>query len=125
MPKAAPKPCSYPGCGVLVHDGSARCAKHPREAWAKTHEVKRRSGRWLQRARERLFSRAPLCAECQRQGRVRVATERDHIVPLAEFTGAGDPDGDDNVQGLCAECHEAKRKVESARGQARRRAGSA
>lgn len=119
MPKAAPKPCSSPGCGALVHDGSGRCAKHPKPVWAQTHSVKRKTGRWLQQARARLFARDPLCADCQRQGIVRLATQRDHIVPLAE----GGTDDDDNVQGLCDACHEMKSKHESARGQSRRRAG--
>lgn len=117
MPKSAPKPCSYPGCGVLVHDGSSRCAKHPKAVWAKPTPTKRITGRRLQALRAALFARAPLCAECERQGRVTPATERDHIVPLAE----GGADDDSNVQGLCHECHEAKRKEESARGARRAR----
>ena len=48
----------------------------------------------------------PLCAECERQGRVTAATVVDHIVPhkgdKAMFWGSG------NWQGLCAPCHNAK-----------------
>lgn len=33
MATAAPKPCSQPGCGVLVRDGTSRCSKHSREAY--------------------------------------------------------------------------------------------
>lgn len=102
-----------------MHDGSGRCARHPKPAWVKPTPVKRRSGRWLQREREKLFTQAPLCAECQRHGRVTLATQRDHVVPLAE--GGADDDG--NVQGLCAACHETKRKQESARGLTRWRLG--
>lgn len=104
---------------MLVRDGSGRCAAHPKQAWTKTTPTKRRAGRWLQRERQRLFERDPLCAECKRLGRITLATERDHIKPLAE----GGADDDTNVQGLCAPCHEAKRKEESARGLARRRQG--
>ena len=35
MPSAAPRPCSHPGCGGLVRDGTGRCPKHPKQSWAK------------------------------------------------------------------------------------------
>lgn len=59
-----------------------------------------------------LFKRKPLCEECQRQGRVTLATIRDHRIPLAE----GGPDDETNEQPLCDECHVVKTKAESARG---------
>ena len=113
MPVAAPRPCSHPGCGVLVRDGTGRCAKHPKAAWAKKPTAaKRVTGRKLQRLRAQLFERDPLCAECKRHGRVTLATQRDHITPLEE----GGEDVESNVQGLCADCHDAKSKAERARG---------
>lgn len=113
MPVAAPRPCSHPGCGVLVRDGSGRCPKHPKPAWAKkATAAKRVTGRRLQRLRAELFLRAPLCVECERRGLVTLAVERDHIVPLEE----GGRDDESNVQGLCAECHGAKSKAERERG---------
>lgn len=116
MPIAAPKPCSYPGCGVLVRDGSSRCGKHPREVWAKKPTAtKRITGRRLQAMRAGLFSRNPLCVECERLGRVTLATQRDHITPLAE----GGSDDESNVQGLCYTCHENKSLAESLRGRQR------
>lgn len=120
MAKAAPKPCGHPGCGVLVRDGSSRCPKHPQLQWAKKPiPTKRITGRRLQAMRAELFRRNPLCVECQRQGRVTLATQRDHIKPLAE----GGQDDSDNEQGLCAPCHEGKSLAEAVRG--RRRAGFA
>lgn len=112
MPRAAPRPCSFKACRTLVKDGSGRCAAHPREPWIKVTPTKRITGRRLQEMRAALFARDPLCAECRRQGRATPATQRDHIVPLAE----GGPDDPTNEQGLCARCHEVKRKAESARG---------
>lgn len=118
MAKAAPKPCGHPGCGVLVRDGTSRCPKHPNEAWAKKPTAtKRVTGRRLQAMRADLFSRHPLCVECQRLGRVTLATQRDHIKPLAE----GGADDADNVQGLCEPCHDAKSQTESIRGRHRAR----
>lgn len=94
----------------------ATLARDPSKPWSKSAAAApRRAGRWLQRARERLFSRDPLCAECKRQDRVTLATQRDHIVPLCE----GGADDDANVQGLCDACHEAKTLREAARARAR------
>ena len=99
-----------------MRDGSGRCAAHPRPAWKKaTGATKRVTGRKLQAMRAALFARDPLCAECKRYGRVTLATLRDHINPLAE----GGADSDDNVQGLCHDCHEKKTLAEALRGRAR------
>lgn len=68
--------------------------------------------------RSALFTREPLCRECKRNGRVSLATQRDHVKPLAE----GGADDETNEQGLCDECHEAKSLAEALRG--RRGGGS-
>lgn len=113
MATAAPKPCTHPGCGALVTDGSGRCPKHQRKSWVKKPTApKRITGRKLQRLREELFQREPLCRQCLKAGIVRLASERDHITPLEE----GGTDEDANVQPLCKECHDSKSKAERARG---------
>lgn len=117
MPITAPRPCNHPGCGVLVRDGSGRCAKHPAPVWAKSATAtKRVTGRKLQAMRASLFERCPLCVECEKVGRITAATQRDHIIPLGE----GGADDDDNTQALCEACHEAKSAVEAMRGRSRR-----
>ncbi len=116
MPSAAPRPCTQAGCGVLVRDGSGRCAQHARLQWAKRADITpRRAGRWLQRERARLFGAEPLCRLCKAAGRTTLAAVRDHIVPLAE----GGADEASNTQPLCSACNEAKRVDEAARGQRR------
>lgn len=118
MPNAAPRPCTHAGCGALVRDGSGRCAKHPREAWAKpVQATKRITGRKLQAMRAQMFASQPLCVQCKAQGQVRLATQRDHITPLAE----GGSDSADNVQPLCLACHDTKSNAERLRGRARHR----
>lgn len=112
MPTAAPRPCTEPGCKAVVVDGSGRCSDHARLKWRKVTPTVRITGRRLQRMRERLFKREPLCAECRRLGIVKLATQRDHIVPLAE----GGADDETNEQGLCDDCHEAKSLAEALRG---------
>lgn len=64
----------------------------------------RQRGRGLMERRQRWFSLHPLCAQCEKHGRVRAAVIFDHIKPLSE----GGPDDDTNVQGLCITCHDDK-----------------
>jgi 5-methylcytosine-specific restriction protein A len=116
MPRAAPRPCTKQGCRALVSDGSGRCAAHPREAWVKCTPTKRITGRRLQVMRASLFSRCPLCVKCLEDDLVVPATERDHVIPLAE----GGRDDESNEQALCSACHETKSAAESQRGRRRR-----
>lgn len=109
MPRAALRPCTYPGCGKLMDSG--RCDKHRREydrnqAQAKPSQQTgyRIRGRALQQIRAAHFRREPLCVMCKAAGRVTLATELDHIVAL---TNNG-TDTADNRQGLCVPCHESK-----------------
>ena len=115
MPVSAPRPCSALGCRCLAVD-SGRCADHRRDAWVKKPKAtKRITGRRLQSMRAALFMREPLCAECWKAERVTLATQRDHIIPLAE----GGQDVVDNTQGLCEACHDTKSLAESLRGRQR------
>jgi 5-methylcytosine-specific restriction protein A len=66
--------------------------------------------------RASLFSRHPLCVKCLEEDRAIAATERDHVIPLAE----GGADDESNEQALCAACHETKSIAESQRGRRRR-----
>lgn len=60
--------------------------------------------------RKRMLARFPVCVECKRQGILTPTDEIDHIWPLAH----GGPDIEDNMQGLCHPCHEAKSYAEQA-----------
>lgn len=67
--------------------------------------------------RAKLFKREPLCVHCKAQGRVSVATQRDHKIPLSE----GGLDDESNEQALCEPCHDIKSQAESLRGRERHR----
>lgn len=77
-------------------------------------EIRRReyNSPQYKRNRKLLLRRNPKCAECERQGRVRAATECDHIVSIRKWIESGLPrrecSGLHNLQVLCAECHERK-----------------
>lgn len=93
------------------------CTQHVRQPWSPTQPVERRSGRWLQGERERLFREYEYrCATC---GNVRLPRDliRDHKVPLTE----GGLDVPENTQPLCRACNEEKTKMESKRGRDRSR----
>lgn len=65
-------------------------------------------GRKLQERRARLLAKNPLCVECEKQGKVKPATELDHIIPMHQ----GGPDTEANLQPLCRECHDIKSATE-------------
>jgi 5-methylcytosine-specific restriction enzyme A len=118
MPYAPARPCTGdPRCPYpAVQHG--RCTRHAVPAWAPhVVPVRRITGRPLQRMRARLFTKQPLCVRCQAEGRVTMATIRDHIVPLTE----GGQDNQTNEQPLCVECHDMKTLDERKRGVARSR----
>lgn len=116
VPRRAKHPCNHHGCHALTF--GRYCPTHDPGAWADKRTTERRviGGRALQTARARLFNEHPLCVECERQGRVSAAEYRDHVVPLAE----GGTDTEENTQGLCKACHEAKSEAERRRGVAGR-----
>lgn len=58
--------------------------------------------------RARILARDPLCKPCERQGTVRASREVDHRIPLVD----GGSDSDENLQGICPECHKAKTAAE-------------
>ena len=81
-----------------------------------SHTPRSRGRRWT-RLREQVLRAEPRCLACLKAGRLTVATEVDHILPL--HRGGGD--ASDNLQPLCHDCHADKSAAE--RG-ARRRAAT-
>jgi 5-methylcytosine-specific restriction protein A len=76
-------------------------ALHPRAS-----STKRGYGYKWQKARAGYLARHPLCAQCERDGRIGVATDLDHIIPhkgdMQLFWDRA------NWQGLCKPHHSAK-----------------
>jgi 5-methylcytosine-specific restriction enzyme A len=91
-----------------------------RRQWAGNNARKRAiRGHALQKARARLFREKPLCVECEKEGKVKLAVIRDHTLALA----FGGTDTDDNIQGLCKRHHDAKTRQESIEGKRRKKVG--
>jgi 5-methylcytosine-specific restriction protein A len=113
MPSRAKKPCAQVGCAALVPGSVRHCNAHQREPWFKDEKApKRITGRRLQKLRRELIARDPLCAECKKEGKVTLGTQRDHVLALAH----GGRDDESNVQLLCDAHHDAKSKAERLRG---------
>ena len=129
MPKAAPKPCNHPGCGVVVRDGSSRCAQHKRVE-ARALDARRGSsaergygGPW-QKARDGFLRSHPLCVRHEQRGEKVGADVVDHIVPhrLKQAKDSQDPVriakarelfwDQGNWQALCKDCHDSKTEAE-------------
>lgn len=114
MPNAPLRICGEPGCPELVSHG--RCSRHERSSsggW-KGHDgtaPKRIAGRKLQHLRQQLFANEPFCRLCH----TRVASIRDHIIPLAE----GGTESPENIQPICQRCSDTKSYEESVRGRMR------
>jgi 5-methylcytosine-specific restriction protein A len=77
--------------------------------WHKEREHRKLTGRPWRRLREQILVRDKyLCQLCRAAGRLREATEVDHMIPLSK-EGTDKPS---NLQSLCNECHERKSKAE-------------
>ena len=92
------------------------CPTHAKADWRGNGQPPARiRGRKLQRLRSQLFNRDPLCVMCKAQGKVTIATIRDHVVNLQ----TGGRDDESNVQALCQACSDTKTQAESLRGRMR------
>lgn len=105
MPKRPPRPCSHPGCPVLT-DGQY-CPEHRKLSAARYNRYERNpaiqklyGGAWP-RIRARFLAEHPLCAVCQKEGRVTAAVEVHHVLPLSQ----GGTHDEDNLMALCKACH--------------------
>jgi 5-methylcytosine-specific restriction enzyme A len=112
MPISAPKPCSYPGCNVLVR-GQSRCALHAKKDRL---EFEKRRGsaasrgydRHWKKARDKFLSEEEncYCVGPDHLGKGVLATVVDHIIPHKNdrrlFWDKR------NWQPLCKSCHDKK-----------------
>lgn len=114
MPPRPPRPCLR--CGKATTNANRYCDAHKhiaeeRERKARKAADERRGtaaqrgydSRW-RKAREGYLRSHPLCAECERQGRVTPATVVHHI---DHNQWNNDPS---NYEALCRECHEKHHK---------------
>ena len=115
MPARPLQLCRERGCRTLTRERGGRCDEHQRQQTRENNKADnpdRRasfkfygSTRW-RKLRQWILQMHPLCVDCKSDGVLRQATVVDHIKPRSER-----PDlayDQDNLQGLCKTCHEAK-----------------
>ena len=71
------------------------------EHYGRSKEAKRRYGYRWKKIRAAFLQAHPLCEECKKDGRLTLATEVHHILPL----GHGGTNREDNLMALCKPCH--------------------
>jgi len=112
MPRAAPRPCTYPGCAGLAYRGS-RCKSHPYDERNKGGYNAHKGNRHAQgygyewaKQRMRILRRDDhLCQVCG----MAEATQVDHITPKAQLGS----DDESNLMAVCVRCHRSKTARES------------
>ena len=110
MPRTPPRPCARPGCPEVTR--ARYCQKHQAEM-NKTYDMHQRDkemkrfydGKPWEALRRQKLARNKFCEECQRGGRLVLATMVDHIV---EIKNGGAKLDMDNLQSLCHSCHSSK-----------------
>ena len=116
MPKAAPRPCTYPSCKeYAVKDG--RCETHKvAHRWQSRKRTTERGYGWAWvKLRRKVIARDKhLCQECLRQGIYTQGNEVDHIRPKSQ----GGTDDLNNLEILCSRHHREKSLVEAREGRA-------
>jgi len=100
MPYKSRRRCRHPHCPELVNAGEVYCPAHrPVRKNASAYYDRR----W-QKVRALYLSKHPLCADCEKNGRLTPATDVHHIVK----PGDGGNDSENNLMGLCRPCHSAR-----------------
>ena len=105
MPRKPKKPCAYPGCPNLT-DGTY-CDKHRKEArrqydqYERAADVHKKYGRSWKRVRNSYIKEHPFCEECFKDGKMVLAEEVHHILPVSR----GGTNEVSNLMALCQSCH--------------------
>lgn len=115
MPSKPSRPCRHPGCPQLTNDKSGYCDSHLKQERRRLDSQRGTStqrgydARW-RRYRAAYLAEHPLCAQCERDGKLTPATVVDHIVPhRGDYSLFWDPG---NHQPLCKPCHDRKTAAE-------------
>ena len=105
MPRKPKRPCSYPGCSHLTDgqycDEHRKIAQHYYNRYQRDPDTQKRYGRAWRRIRLQYIQAHPLCEQCELEGRLTLAEEVHHILPLAN----GGTNDEDNLVALCKSCH--------------------
>lgn len=107
MPYKPKRPCAYPGCSKLCENGEQYCCEHKNQVnkiynkYQRDSKSNKRYGRAWKKIRDKYIKTNPLCEECKKHGRLTVAEEVHHILPLSR----GGIHNESNLMALCKSCH--------------------
>lgn len=103
MPKAAMKPCSYPGCSELVESGRCLAHSHFRDMEYRDAERQKlyNTFQWRQ-IRKKQLTAHPWCEKCLSAGIYTPATDVHH---LKRHEGNVETFFSSPLQSLCHSCH--------------------
>lgn len=115
MPIAPPTPCRYPGCPKTVST-PGYCEAHRKQQQRQYNDRRKRDpvlsardkfykSRQWRKIRQIVLHADPFCVHCRQDGRMVLATNVDHIIPIAR---GGSATNLENLQGLCDSCHSRK-----------------
>ena len=112
MPYGSAKECSRPACHRIVPYGVRYCDEHRKQKNRTDHQIYKsketqafyKTSTW-RHTRADVLAYEPFCRQCALVGVKTIATEVDHIVPIA---AGGDKWDRDNMQPLCTPCHSRK-----------------
>lgn len=124
MARRPQRPCRAQGCRELHRNGNGYCEAHQdmAAAWGGSRRgsaAERGYGSEWRRLRKLVLKRDGWicrCADCKSTGRVRNASEVDHVIPKAE----GGTDDPSNLVAINSDCHKQKTQAESVRAIKRR-----
>lgn len=115
MPRRPLRPCRSKGCSEVHRNSNGYCETHKSEAaaWVRKKEgIRALTGRPWRRLRDRILERDKhlcQCEECKSEGRITLAEEVDHIIPISQ----GGTDKESNLRAISKECHKKKTMRES------------
>lgn len=107
MPRKPNKPCSYPGCPLLVPAGQAYCPEHMKqmnqqyERYGRDPATRRHYNKKWRKVRSIYIKAHPYCELCFQGGVMTKAEHVHHITPLND----GGTNNDSNLMSLCKPCH--------------------
>lgn len=114
MPYAPRKACARAGCGRVTGARERFCAVHAVEAQrvedARRGSATERYGRGHRKRHQAVRDGEVLCRPCREAGRVTLATQTDHILPIADRPDLTEDRA--NLQPICDACHAAKSRRE-------------
>jgi 5-methylcytosine-specific restriction protein A len=107
MPMKLAKPCKHPGCARTTR--FRFCENHGKQhsrqkSRSRLSPSRRGYDAAWRKIRENVLAEEPFCREFAKHQRVEIATDVDHIIPLAR----GGTHDWGNLQPLCEACHSRK-----------------